>query len=62
MSNKRAPTNEEKEDFINLLASMSDEEINDYIKKNGKNNSKSKLFVFLWDNLKENGNNKKIIL
>ncbi len=40
---------------------MSDEEINEYIKKNGKNNSKNKLFVFLWDNLKEDGNNKKII-
>lgn len=57
----RKPTNEEKKDFINLLSNMSDEEINEYIKKNGKNNSKNKLFVFLWDNLKEDGNNKKII-
>lgn len=50
-----------KRDFIDMLASMTDEEIFNYIKKNGKNNSNDKLFVFQWDNLnpkKKNDNNK----
>ena len=42
---------ENKLDFIEKLASMTDEEINDYIMKNGKNNVNDKLFVFQWDNL-----------
>lgn len=42
---------ENKKDFIDKLASMTDEEIFEYIKKNGKNNTNDKLFVFQWDNL-----------
>lgn len=42
---------ERKKDFIDKLASMTDEEIFEYIKKNGKNNANDKLFVFQWDNL-----------
>lgn len=40
-----------KKDFIDKLASMTDEELFEYIKKNGKNNANDKLFVFQWDNL-----------
>lgn len=50
-----------KKDFIDKLASMTDEEIFEYIKKNGKNNSNDRLFVFQWDNLnpkKKTVNNK----
>lgn len=50
-----------KKGFIDKLASMTDEDIFEYIKKNGKNNANSKLFVFQWDNLnpkKKNINNK----
>lgn len=52
---------EHKKSFIDKLASMSDEEIFEYIKKNGKNNANDKLFVFQWDNLnpkKKTVNNK----
>lgn len=52
---------ETKKGFIDKLASMSDEEIFEYIKKNGKNNANDKLFVFQWDNLnpkKKTVNNK----
>ena len=52
---------ENKKDFIDKLASMTDEEIFEYIKKNGKNNANDKLFVFQWDNLnpkKKTVNNK----
>lgn len=52
---------ERKKDFIDKLASMTDEEIFEYIKKNGKNNANDKLFVFQWDNLnpkKKTVNNK----
>lgn len=41
----------DKQKFIDQLSSMSDEDIQEYIKKNGKNNSNNKLFVFQWDNL-----------
>lgn len=58
---KKTPLNEtEKNSFIDLLSSMSDEDMQEYIKQNGKNNCKDKLFVFQWDNLKpksENDNN-----
>ena len=40
---------------------MTDEEIFEYIKKNGKNNANDRLFVFQWDNLnpkKKTVNNK----
>ena len=50
-----------KKGFIDKLASMTDKDIFEYIKKNGKNNANSKLFVFQWDNLnpkKKNINNK----
>ena len=50
-----------KKDFIDKLASMTDEEIFEYIKKNGKNNANDRLFVFQWDNLnpkKKTVNNK----
>lgn len=50
-----------KKDFIDKLVSMTDEEIFEYIKKNGKNNANDKLFVFQWDNLnpkKKTANNK----
>lgn len=50
-----------KKGFIDKLASMTDEDIFEYIKKNGKNNANSKLFVFQWDNLnpkKKDINNK----
>ena len=52
---------ESKKDFIDKLASMTDEEIFEYIKKNGKNNANDRLFVFQWDNLnpkKKTVNNK----
>ena len=50
-----------KKGFIDKLASMTDEDIFEYIKKNGKNNANSKLFVFQWDKQKpkkKNINNK----
>lgn len=54
---KKTPLNEtDKKSFIDLLASMSDEDMQEYIKQNGKNNSKDKLFVFQWDNLKPKTN------
>ena len=52
---------ERKKDFIDKLANMTDEEIFEYIKKNGKNNANDRLFVFQWDNLnpkKKTVNNK----
>ena len=50
---KSLMTKNEKENFISFLASTSPEEINEFIKKNGKNNSNDALFVFQWDNLKK---------
>lgn len=59
---KKSPlSNKEKENFINFLSGSSPEEINEFIKQNGKNNSNDKLFVFQWDNLKKD-ENKKVIL
>lgn len=49
MSNKIDDTT--KQDFIDKLAKMSDEEIHDYIMKNGKNNANDKLFIFHWDRI-----------
>jgi hypothetical protein len=40
-----------KQDFIDKLSSMSDEDIQNYIKENGKNNSNDKLFIFHWENI-----------
>lgn len=51
----------EKEDFISFLASSTPEELNEFIKKNGKNNANDALFVFQWDNLKKDGKHKQII-
>ena len=48
---------EEKSNFIDKLASMSDEDMQEYIKENGKNNANDKLFIFHWENL----NPKKMI-
>lgn len=42
---------EEKETFIQKLSKMTDEDIQTYIKENGKNNAIDKLFVFQWDRL-----------
>ena len=50
-----------KKDFIDKLASMTDEERLEYVRKNGKNNANDRLFVFQWDNLnpkKKTVNNK----
>jgi hypothetical protein len=51
----------EKEDFISFLASSTPEELNEFIKKNGKNNANDALFVFQWDNLKKDGKHTQII-
>jgi uncharacterized spore protein YtfJ len=50
-----------KEKFIDKLMSMTEDDIQEYIKKNGKNNSNDQLFVFQWDNInprKKTTNNK----
>jgi hypothetical protein len=52
---------ESKEKFIDKLMSMTEDDIQEYIKKNGKNNSNDQLFVFQWDNInprKKTTNNK----
>lgn len=55
---KKTPMNDnEKKDFIEFLSKSTPEEINEFIKKNGKNNANDALFVFQWDNLKKD--NKK---
>lgn len=46
-------TSEEKENFIEFLSKSTPDQLNEYIKKNGKNNANNALFVFLWDNLKK---------
>ena len=48
----------DKQDFIEKLASMSDEDIQEYIKQNGKSNANDKLFIFHWENI--NPKNKMI--
>lgn len=54
MANKQPMTDAEKYKFIDFLARSTPEEINDYIKKNGKtNNTNDRLFVFQWDRLKK---------
>lgn len=55
---KKQASEETKQDFIDKLADMSDEDIQTYIKQNGKNNSNDKLFVFHWENL--NPKNKQL--
>lgn len=58
---KSPMTKNEKDDFISFLASSTPEELNDFIKKNGKNNSVDVLFAFQWDNLKkDNKHNNQI--
>jgi hypothetical protein len=42
---------DKKEKFIDKLMTMTDEDIQEYIKRNGKNNSNNGLFVFQWDNI-----------
>lgn len=56
---KTLMTKNEKENFISFLASTSPEDINEFIKKNGKNNSNDALFVFQWDNLKKDNKHKQ---
>jgi hypothetical protein len=46
-------TKNEQENYIEFLAKSSPEELNEFIKKNGKNNSNDALFAFQWDNLKK---------
>jgi hypothetical protein len=46
-------TQEEKKNFIDFLSRASPEEMTEYIKQNGKNNSNDMLFVFQWDNLRK---------
>lgn len=60
---KKTPmTQNEKENFIDFLSKSTPEELNEFIKKNGKNNSNDALFVFQWDNLLKEGKHKKIII
>ena len=47
-----------KKGFIDKLASMTDEDIQEYIKQNGKSNANDKLFIFHWENI--NPKNKMI--
>lgn len=49
---------EKTKGFIDKLISMTDEDIQEYIKQNGKNNANDKLFIFHWENL--NPKNKMI--
>ena len=42
---------DKKEKFIDKLMTMTDKDIQEYIKRNGKNNSNNRLFVFHWDNI-----------
>ena len=58
---KSPMTKNEKENFISFLASATPEELNEFIKKNGKNNSNDALFAFQWDNLKKDNKHIKII-
>lgn len=54
------PNEEEKKTFIEKLSKMSDEDIQTYIKENGKNNANSRLFVFHWENLDPRRKHKNI--
>ena len=42
---------DKREKFIDKLMTMTDKDIQEYIKRNGKNNSNNGLFVFQWDNI-----------
>lgn len=42
---------DKKEKFIDKLMTMTDQDIQEYIKRNGKNNSNNGLFIFQWDNI-----------
>lgn len=53
-------TQDEKENFLEFLSMSTPDQLNEYIKKNGKNNSNNALFVFLWDKLKKD-NHKPIL-
>lgn len=60
-SNKKQLTEKDKNDFIRILTSYSDVEINQYIHDHGKENkmhAHDGLFVFRWDLLKEDYNKK----
>ena len=43
------PTEEKKKSFLDMLSNMNDEEILEYIHKNGKSNTVNKLFAYVWD-------------
>lgn len=58
---KTQMTPDEKNNFLNFIAKSSPEELNEYIKKNGKNNSNDALFVYLWDNLKKDNKHIQVI-
>lgn len=55
---KTLMTQQEKENFIDFLANASPDDMTEFIRKNGKNNSKDMLFVFQWDNLKKDSKHK----
>ena len=57
---KTPMTQDEKENFLEFLSMSTPDQLNEYIKKNGKNNSNNALFVFLWDKLKKD-NHKPIL-
>ena len=56
---KTPMTQHEKENFLEFLASATPDDLNELIKKNGKNKDTCQLFVFLWDKLKKDN---KLIL
>lgn len=56
---KTPMTQQEKENFIDFLANASPDDMTEFVRKNGKNNSKDMLFVFQWDKLKKDGKHKK---
>lgn len=58
---KTQMTPEEKDNFLTLLAKSTPEELNEFIKDKGKNNSNDVLFAFLWENLKKDDKHIQII-
>lgn len=54
MAKKQPLTPDEKANFIEFLTRATPDEINEFIKKNGKlNTTNDRLFVFQWDALKK---------
>ncbi|MEE3397858.1 MAG: hypothetical protein VZR64_00210 [Eubacterium sp.] len=51
---KKPLTPGEKDKFLDFLTRATPDELNEFIKKNGKlNTTNDRLFVFQWDNLKQ---------